>query len=43
MKSQHGHIVLRVAPGGAQYEVIVLDDTVEDGKIKARFGPYQSA
>ncbi len=43
MLSQHGHVVVRVAPGGTQYEVIVLDDTVEDGKVKARFGPYRSA
>jgi hypothetical protein len=43
MLSQHGHVVVRVYPGGAQYEVIVLDETVEEGKVKARFGPYQSA
>jgi beta-lactamase superfamily II metal-dependent hydrolase len=43
MLSQHGHVVVRVPPGGAQYEVIVLDDSVEDGKVKARFGPYRSA
>ena len=43
MQSQHGHVVVRVASGGAQYEVIVLDDNVEEGKVKARFGPYRSA
>ena len=40
MLSQQGHIVVRVSPGGKQYEVIVLDDTVEEGTVKARFGPY---
>jgi len=29
-----------VSPGGKQYEVIVLDDSVEEGTVKARFGPY---
>jgi hypothetical protein len=43
MLSQHGHVVVRVSPGGAEYEVIVLDDSVEEGKVKARFGPYRSA
>ncbi len=40
MLSKQGHIVIRVHPGGKQYEVIVLDDTREAGDIKARFGPY---
>ena len=40
MLSQQGHIVIRVSPGGKQYEVIVLDDAVEQGNVKARFGPY---
>jgi len=38
--SKQGHIVIRVHPGGRQYEVIVLDDTREAGNIKACFGPY---
>jgi hypothetical protein len=42
MLSQHGHVVVRVSPGGASYEVIVLDDTVEDGGVLSRFGPYAS-
>jgi hypothetical protein len=42
MLSQQGHVVVRVAEGGASYEVIVLDDSVEQGKIKARFGPFVS-
>lgn len=42
MLSKQGHVVVRVRPGGAAYEVIVLDDSVEQGLIKARFGPYRS-
>ncbi len=42
MLSQQGHVVVRVRPGGATYEVIVLDDSVEQGMVKARFGPYTS-
>lgn len=40
MLSQHGHVVIRVSPGGKQYEVLVLDNTNEDGIVQARFGPY---
>ena len=42
MLSKQGHVVVRVPPGGATYEVIVLDDSVERGMMKARFGPYRS-
>lgn len=42
MLSKQGHVVVRVPPGGATYEVIVLDDSMERGMIKARFGPYRS-
>jgi hypothetical protein len=42
MLSKQGHVVVRVRPGGGAYEVIVVDDSVEQGAIKARFGPYQS-
>jgi hypothetical protein len=42
MLSQQGHIVVRVSPGGARYEVIVLDDDREDAAVKARFGPFMA-
>ena len=42
MLSQQGHVVVRVAPGGKTFEVIVLDDSNEEGTIKGRFGPYLS-
>lgn len=41
-KSQQGHIVVRVLPGGKTYYVIILDDSREDMPVKAVFGPYQS-
>ncbi|RYY23125.1 MAG: hypothetical protein EOP62_21280 [Sphingomonadales bacterium] len=37
-----GHVVIRVAPGGASYRVVVLDDSNESMRVKAVFGPYQS-
>ena len=42
MKARHGHIVVRVAPGGDQFQVFVLDDTTETRNVMAIFGPYQS-
>jgi hypothetical protein len=41
-KSQQGHIVVRVMPGGNQYYVIILDDHRADMPVKAIFGPYTS-
>lgn len=42
MASLHGHIVIRVAPGGDTYKVVILDDSTESYKVKAVFGPYTS-
>jgi len=39
-KSLQGHIVVRVLPGGKQYYVIILDDSVEEMPVKKIFGPY---
>ncbi|MCO5235670.1 MAG: hypothetical protein M9933_05310 [Chitinophagaceae bacterium] len=41
-KSQQGHIVVRVLPGGKEYYVIILDDSREDMPVKDVFGPYTS-
>lgn len=41
-KSSQGHVVIRVAPGGASYRVFVLDDSDEQLRVKAVFGPYAS-
>lgn len=42
LKSQSGHVVVRVEPGGKLYRVFVLDDTTESYAVKAIEGPYQS-
>lgn len=41
-KSQQGHIVVRVLPGGNDYYVIILDDSSKDMPVKKIFGPYRS-
>lgn len=41
-KSYNGHVVIRVAPGGEQYEVFVLNDTDARRETMKRFGPYLS-
>jgi beta-lactamase superfamily II metal-dependent hydrolase len=40
--STQGHILIRVAPGGNTYQVIILEDSDAERKVKAVFGPYQS-
>ena len=40
--SDHGHVVVRVAPGGASYEVFVLDNRTESPGVRSRHGPYES-
>lgn len=40
--SAHGHIVVRVEPGGERYWVLVLDDTAESYRITSVHGPYLS-
>ncbi|WP_245564910.1 hypothetical protein [Spirosoma panaciterrae] len=42
LKSDKGHIVVRVAPGGATYQVIILNDANENLTVKGLFGPYPS-
>ena len=39
-KSYSGHVVIRVAPGGDQYEVYVLNDTDKHREVVKRFGGY---
>jgi beta-lactamase superfamily II metal-dependent hydrolase len=41
-KSSQGHVVVRVAPGGAEYSVLVIEDGDESDRVKAVFGPYTS-
>jgi glyoxylase-like metal-dependent hydrolase (beta-lactamase superfamily II) len=40
IKSKHGHVVVRVEPGGDSYHVYALDSTHENGTITGVFGPY---
>lgn len=42
-RSTQGHVVIRVAEGGASYRVFVLDDGDEEMRVKAVFGPYASS
>jgi hypothetical protein len=43
LKSLEGHIVVRVAPGGGEFRVIVCDNADDSDRVKAVFGPYRSA
>jgi len=42
VQSDGGHVVVRVAPGGASYRVVVLDNSKETYPVKSTFGPYTS-
>ena len=42
LASSQGHVVIRVAPGGAAYQVFTLDDASESYRVKRVFGPYTS-
>jgi len=42
LKSSQGHVVIRVAPGGDEFRVIILDDSAEGLRVKAVHGPYKS-
>ena len=40
-KSMHGHILIRVMPGGSEYYVIVLNHLNPKLEVKDVFGPYK--
>ncbi len=42
LASHAGHIILRVAPGGGRFRVVVVDDTSEGYRVTKVFGPYPS-
>jgi beta-lactamase superfamily II metal-dependent hydrolase len=42
LKSDQGHIVVRVGPDGESFKVFILDDSAETFKITAVHGPYKS-
>ena len=41
-RSTSGHVVVRVKPGGDEYNVYVLDDTNEKYEVKSISGPFNS-
>ena len=40
--SDHGHVVVRVAPGGGSYQVFVLENRTESHAVRSTHGPYPS-
>jgi hypothetical protein len=40
LKSLEGHIVVRVAPGGREFRVVICDNEDDSNRVKAVFGPY---
>jgi hypothetical protein len=42
LRSLDGHVVVRVAPGGATYAITVTDNTDEVDRFKLVTGPYAS-
>lgn len=42
MKSQHGHVVVRVDPGGSTYNVHILSNADESDHVTGSFGPYKA-
>ena len=43
LKSQNGHVVVRVPPGGETFTVEILDNADESDRVLARHGPYPSS
>jgi beta-lactamase superfamily II metal-dependent hydrolase len=41
-QSMRGHIVIRVKPGGKEFEVFILDDSQLNVNVLKTFGPYYS-
>lgn len=42
LASDHGHIVLRVSPGGDEYRVVIVDDASDSHQVTKVFGPYSA-
>ncbi len=42
-KSQQGHILVRVLPGGNTYYIIILEDGDSKRLVKSVFGPYEAS
>jgi hypothetical protein len=42
LSSSTGHVIIRVAPGGGSYRVVVTDNSDESDRVVRVFGPYES-
>ena len=42
LTSDSGHIIIRVAPGGDSYTVLVVDDSSEEDYVRSVHGPFES-
>lgn len=42
LSSSAGHVIVRVAPGGGSYRVVVTDNADESDRVVRVFGPYES-
>lgn len=40
LQSDDGHVLVRVAPGGREFRVLILENRSESDRVKAEFGPY---
>jgi hypothetical protein len=40
LKSDNGHIVLRVAPDGTEFRIVILENASESDQVIAEFGPW---
>lgn len=40
LKSDDGHIVVRVGKGGEEFRIVILDNSSEESRVKAEFGPW---
>jgi beta-lactamase superfamily II metal-dependent hydrolase len=43
LKSLEGHVIVRVAEGGAEFQVLVCNNADDSDRVKAVFGPYACA
>lgn len=43
ISSGNGHVVVRVEPGGAAYQILVLDNMTESNSVLSKHGPYQTS
>jgi hypothetical protein len=40
LKSENGHVVVRVSPGGDEFRIVILDNANELDQVTAEFGPW---